>query len=617
MLYRQTGGQPLFTIELLRGLQERGDLVRDAAGRWVEGGALSWEALPARVEAVIAERIARLAEPLQAALRVACVEGEVFTGEVVARVRATAEPEMLRLLSGELDRRHRLVRAQSIQRTDGQLLSRYRFRHILFQRYLYGSQDDVERVYLHEQVGTALEGLCGPEQAAASAVQLALHFQKARVTRKAIHYLQLAGDKAVQLSAYQEGRAHLTRALDLLITLPDSSERAEQELALQLSLGMAWMGAIPGPEWGNTITRARQLCQQTGKTIHLWRTLGELSILHYVRAEYRKARELAEEALGVAEQAGDPLVAAVSHWCLGFILFSQGQYARAHAHLGQTISFYEPKQHHGPLVQLRGSDSGVGALAYDACCLWCLGYPAQALQRSREALILARGFGHAFSLTDVLCFGGCLFQSMYGDAEALRDDAEELARISKGMEFSSFWGTGTCYCGEALARLGQVQEGIAQIREGLAARQSVGARCYGSGILGSLAQAQAEAGQPKAGLNTLAEALALVEQTGERYCEAELHRLRGELLRMQAHDTEAEVSLQKAIELARRQHAKSWELRASTSLCRLWQAKGRRAEAHRMLAEVYGWFTEGFDTRDLCEARALLQELSGQSSNAS
>jgi adenylate cyclase len=260
MLYQQTHGHPLFTIELLRGLQERGDLIQDPEGHWVEGPALDWETLPARVEAVIAERMGRLAEPLQAALRVASVEGEVFTAEVVARVRAADEGEVVGRLSGELDRRHRLVRAQAIERLGSRRVSRYRFRNYLFQKYLYDSLDEVERAYLHEDVGNVLEELYGDQASeiaaiAAIAPQLAWHFQEAGMAEKAIHYLHQAGEKAVQLSAYQEGIAHLTRGLELLMALPDSGgkehrlERAQQELALQLALGMAWIGAkgFPAP----------------------------------------------------------------------------------------------------------------------------------------------------------------------------------------------------------------------------------------------------------------------------------------------------------------------------------------------------------------------------------
>jgi DNA-binding SARP family transcriptional activator/predicted ATPase len=621
MFYQQTRGHPLFTVELLRGLQERGDLVQDPEGRWVEGPTLDWETLPARVEAVIAERIGRLARPLRAALRVASVEGELFTAEVVARIRAADEQEMLERLSGELDRRHRLIRAQSIQRVDSQLLSRYRFRHILFQRYLYSSLDEVERIHLHEQVGAALEELYGSHaQVEAIAVQLALHFQKAGIMKKAIHYLQQAGERAVRLSAYQEGIAHLTRALTLLMTLPDSPERDQQELALQLSLGLAWMDTA-APEREKAYVRALELCRQMGQTSQLSRALGGggLAAIYYVQAEYQRAHDLAEEALSLAQRAKDPLLVALGHWYLGFVSFGLGEYTTAQAHLEQVIAFYDPEQHHRSFVFLRGEDVGTSALAYDACCLWCLGYPEQALRQSQQALALARQLGHDFSLADVLCFGGCLFNEMRQDAAALKGNAEELMRLSKEIGFPVWLGTGTYHRGAALTMLGQVEEGMAQMRAGMAARQSRGVRCYSPGTLGSLAEAQAKAGHPEEGLATLAKALTVVEQTGERHWEAELYRLKGELLRAkrgeraQGDEAEAEASFHKAIEVARRQQAKSWELRATVSLCRLWHSQGSQGrvdEARQMLAEIYGWFTEGFDTIDLKEAKVLLEELS-------
>jgi DNA-binding SARP family transcriptional activator/predicted ATPase len=612
MLYRQTHGHPLFTIELLRGLQERGDLVQDPEGRWVEGRALDWETLPARVEAVIAERIGRLAEPLRGALRVASVEGEVFTAEVVARVRAADERVVVGRLSGELDRRHRLVRAQGILRMDGQRLSHYRFRHILFQRYLYNSLDEVERAHLHEAVGNTLEALYEDQTEAMAAIagQLAWHFQEAGIAEKAIDYLRQAGERAVQLSAYQEGIAHLTKGLALLMALPDSPGRAQQELALQLALGTAWIGPTGyGPEVEKAYTRARELCQQMGKTSQLCLVLGRLAIFHYVRSEHQRARELAEEALSLAQRTKDPLHVALGHRYLGCILFCLGEYTTARAHLEQMISFYEPHQHHRSLVLLRGSDAGTSALAYDACCLWCLGYPEQALKRSDEALALARELGHPFSLADVLCYAGCMFNEMRRDAQALKGNAEELMRLAN-EKVPGWSGAGTRFRGEALAMLGQVQEGMAQMREGMAAEQSVGVRAFLSGTRGSLAEAQAKAGQPEQGLTILAEALTLVEQTSERHWEAELYRLKGELLLMQGDEAEAEASLHNAIEVARHQQAKSWELRATVSLCRLWQQQGRMDEARQMLAEIYSWFTEGFDTPDLQEAKALLEELS-------
>jgi adenylate cyclase len=611
MLYRQTRGHPLFTIELLRGLQERGDLVQDPEGRWLEGASLNWEALPARVEAVIAERIGRLAQPSRAILRVASVEGELFTAEVVAQIRAIDRREMLGCLSGELDRQHRLIRAQSIVRVGDQLLSRCQFRHTLFQRYLYASLDEVERVYLHEQVGTILEELHPQKERAAIAPQLARHFQEAGLTEKAIHHLHQAGEKAVQLSAYEEGRTHLTRGLALLSTLPDSPERDQQELALQMALGMAWVGAtgysVPAEE---AYTRASELSQKVGKTSQMCQVLGELAIRYYVRAEYQSAREVAEEALELALQAGDPLLVALNHWHLGFILFGLGEHSMARVHLEQVISFYGPQRHHHLFVSLRGSDAGVSALAYDACCLFCLGYPDQALRQSRKALALARELDHPFTLADVLCYGGCLFSFMNRDAGALKGYAEELKRLAR-EKLGGWMGQGTWLQGQALAMMGHLEDGVAKMREGLALQQSNIERCQQSGCLNSLAKAKARAGHREEGLATLAQALTFVEETGERLLEAELHRLQGTLLLQQGDDAGAETSFHQAIEVAQRQQAKSWELRATVSLCRLLQKQERQEEARQRLAEIYQWFTEGFDTSDLVEARELLNTLAG------
>jgi adenylate cyclase len=338
--------------------------------------------------------------------------------------------------------------------------------------------------------------------------------------------------------------------------------------------------------------------------------VGGLSIFWYVRSEYQRARRLAEEALSLAQQTEDPLLVLLGHWYLGFISFSLGEYTTARVHLEQVIAFYDPDQHHRSLVFLRGSDPGPSALAFAACCLWCLGYPEQALKRSQEALALAREFDHAFSLADVLCYGGCLFHDMRRDAPALKDHAEEFMRLSNETGLAGWLVDATSFWGEALTKLGQVEEGMAQLREAVAAKRSTGARCRLSGVLGALAEARAKAGQPEEGLATLAEALAWVEKTDERCFEAELYRVQAELLLMQGEDAEAEASLQQAIEVAQRQSAKSWELRATTSLARLWHQQGRMDEARQTLAEIYGWFTEGFDTPDLQEAKALLEELS-------
>jgi predicted ATPase len=525
-------------------------------------------------------------------------------------VQVTDDRKTIRLLSGDLDRRHHLVRAQAIDRLGSRRISRYRFRNYLFQKYLYDNLDEVERAYFHEDVGNVLEELY-EGQVSEIAVQLAWHFQEAEIAEKAIHYLCQAGEKAVQLSAFQEGIAHLTRGLDLLETLPDSMERTRLEFPLQLTLGIAWQGEKGArcSEVKQAYTRARELCHQTGNTSQLCQVLGERAVFYYVGAEYHRAREHAEEALCIAHNSEDPLLVAMCHWYLGFILFSLGKFTNASAHFEQVISFYEPQTHHRQFVAHCGKDAGLGALAYNACCLWCLGYPEHALKLSQEALALARELNHPFSLADVLCFAGCLFREMRRDADALMVSAEEMMRLSQEM-VPGWRGTGNSYRGNALVIKGQVQEGIEQILEGLAMMRSLDVKCYLSGFLSSLAEAQAKAGQLDEAQETFSEALTLIEETNERYWEAELYRLWGELLFRQGNEAEAEVKLQKAIKIAQSQSARSWELRATTSLARLWQKQGKKDEARQVMEMIFSWFTEGFNAPDLKEAKALLNELS-------
>jgi predicted ATPase/DNA-binding SARP family transcriptional activator len=620
-LYRQTRGHPLFTIELLRGMEERGDLVQDQEGRWVEGPALDWETLPARVEAIIAERIGRLPERLQDALTLASVEGETFTAEVIARVRAADEQEVVGRLSGQLDRRHRLVSAQGVLRRDpalsgtkgGQRLSLYRFRHILFQRYLYSSLDPVERSHLHQAVGTALEALYGEgtEEIAAIAVQLARHFQEAGIAEKAVGYLRQAGERAVRMSAHEEAIAHFTRGLELLEALPDTPERARRELPLQLALGVS-LQATRGygvPEAGHAFARARELCRQVGETPQLFPVLALLLIFYSIQGEHQTGHEIAEQLLNLAERAEDPLLVAIAHWQLGVQLLFMGELTEAQAHLEQMIAFYDPQQHQA-LAFLYGLDPGVMTLSVMSWMLWALGYPEQALKRSREALALAQELSHPLSLALAQVYVGTL-HAFCRDWQTVQELAEACVRLSTEQGLP-YWITGGLACGGwALAEQGQTEKGIAQIHQSITGLQAMGAELLVPFVRTVLAEVYGKAGRAEEGLVASAEALAIVDRTKERWYEAEVHRLQGELLRMQGADpAKVEACFRQAIEVARQQQAKSWELRAVMSLCRLWQEQGKREEARQMLAGIYGWFTEGFDTPDLKEARVLLEELS-------
>jgi DNA-binding SARP family transcriptional activator/predicted ATPase len=628
-LYRQTGGHPLFTAELLHGMQERGGLVRDEEGRWIEGPALDWESLPARVEAVIAERIGRLPEQLRDVLTVASVEGETFTAEVIAQVQASDEQEMIQHLSNELDRQHCLIRAQGIRRLDsalsgtkgGQSLSLYRFRHILFQRYLYNNVDQIERAHLHRAVGTALEALYGEakEELAAVAGQLARHFQEAGSTEKAVDYLRQAGERAARLSAHEEAITHFTQGLALLEALPDTPGRIRLELGLQLALGVSFQ-AIRGyavPEVGRAFDQAKELCQQVGETPQLFPALRLLGTYYSTRGEYKTGYEIAGQLLGLIEGVEDPLLVAVAHLSLGWNLLFLGEFTQTRAHLEQAIAFYERQRQHS-LAFTYGFDHGVACLSFASWALWALGYPDQAVQRSQEALALAQELAHPLSMAFANSFASIL-NAFRRDVPLAQELAETCICLSTEHRFPYWLASGVFLHGWTLAKQGQTEKGIAQIRQGIADYHDTGAGVGRSHQLASLAEAYGQTGQVEEGLTVLAEALATVDRTGERFYEAEIHRLKGELLLadcsldIETRLRDAETCFQRAIEVACQQQAKTWELRAVMSLCRLWRSRkpaGKREEARELLADVYYWFTEGLDTPDLQEARSLLEALS-------
>ena len=609
-LYQRTQGHPLFTVEMLNGLQERGDLVQDEADQWVEGPTLDWDTLPVRVEGVIGERIGRLPADLQEALRVASVEGETFTAEVVARVQSLEEREMIRHFSGELDKQHRLIKGQGRRQlnSSGPHISRYRFRHILFQLYLYNSLDDVERGYLHQAVGNELEQLYG-EQTEAIAVELARHFEQAGLLPKAIGYLQEAGNRAVRLSANTEAIAHFDRALALLETLPETIERDRQELALQIALFAPLAGAkgYGAPELGRTYARAQELGERAGEPGQVFLVFYGLWGYNFVKGDMKTARELSKQCLTLAEKIQQPALLMEGHRMTDETAFHRGELVTAREHLERTLSLYDP-QLHSAHATVYGQDPGVASYSHGSWILWHLGYPDQARKMGQQAVALGEDVSHPFSLDFALCYNAVLHQ-FCGDEQRVEELAEAAITLSTEHEFVLWLANATVLRGWVQAKRGQV-EGIAQMRQGLADIKALSIRVHRPYYLAPLAEAYGEVGQPAKGLTLLAEAMTTVEQGELRHYEAELYRLKGELSLMQGEEEVAvEADYRQAIDIARQQSAKSLELRAATSLSRLWLKGGKPDEARQILAGVYDWFTEGFDTADLKEAEALLDAL--------
>jgi adenylate cyclase len=555
----------------------------------------------------------RLPTSLRDALRTASVQGEAFAAEVLARAKGIGLRAMIASLSGELDRRHRLVRAEGVQPLAGGRISYYRFRHFLFQKYLYDSLDDVERVHLHEQVGVALEELCrGSDNALASAApQLAWHFELAKVVDEAVRYYEIAGRRAIRMLAYQEALAHLTRGLELLEQLPASRERDRRELELRLAVAMPIfaMKSWGASELAEHYRRAEILAEKLGDAPHQLQVMSLARGYHLVRAEHRRSLGISKRFYALAQRLEDPLQIMVGHCDLSVIYGFVGDFKRSARHAEQFSALYDPGEH-GELRYRYGQDLKVTVWVFAIYSLWYRGYPDEALRVSEEAVALAEHLEHPLSVSLALEFKARLHRWRRElDAVEALVPRQHQAAVDYDMPLSEVGAR----LGEAwlTSERGQPVRAIALYKEALAFWESTGMGNHLSEFHGVLAQMHGKAGQADEGLRLIEDAMAFVERTEERYHEAELHRLRGEI-RLLKHGNLAGTAAEDfrtAIEIAQAQGARMLELRAAMSLCRLRRDYGTEdelAKAQVRLAEVYDGFTEGFDTQDLQEARALL-----------
>lgn len=609
-LYRQTQGHPLFTVEMLRDLQARGNLVQDQAGYWVEGQAINWTQLPARIEGIIAERVGRLPLTLQETLQIASVEGESFTAEVVARVRRMEAREVIRQLSRALEGQHRLVQGQGSFRSGIQRLSPYRFGHILFQTYVYNHLDAAERAYLHEEVGNALE-LVYRDRTEEIAEQLARHFEVAGLTAKAVGYLHQAGIRAAALLAYAEAITYFKRALELLVNMPETRDGNLQGLALCIALGKLLMTTqgYGAPEVGIVYERAHALHQKIGDSAQAWQIFFGLCAYYRYHGEIQRARTLAEECLRLVEAQTETAPQVIAHTLLGHILFYVGEIGLSQFHLNRSFAIYNPEQHR--TLDIGGSipNPQIGLRLLLARTLWLAGYPDQALKASYESLAIARAENHPYSEASILHTVTMIHQ-FRREAAQVQEQAAAAAGLLTAHGFTWLLTSLTILEGWALIELAQPVTGIARSSQGLADYRASGSTNKLSNFLAILSEGYLALGQTQAGLTLLAEALDWINQTDERWWEAEVYRLQGELLHRQGEPLiTVEACFERSIALAQRQQAKSLELRATTSLCKLWQAQGKHALAQQHLAGIYGWFSEGFATPDLIEAKQLLDSL--------
>jgi predicted ATPase len=366
------------------------------------------------------------------------------------------------------------------------------------------------------------------------------------------------------------------------------------------------------PEVGQTYTRARQLCEHLEAPQQLFPVLYGLWNHCCLRADLQTAHALGAQLLTLAQHVHDAAMLMEAHRAMGQTLLFMGALASASTHFAQGIALADPQQHNVLASLYGGTDSGVFCHGQGAWALWALGYPDQGQTRIDEAVTLAQQLGHPFSLNFSL-IATALFHQLRREARCTQERAAPAMSLAKDQGFPYWMAFGTILHGWALAHQGQAQEAIEQITQGLSAFRATGAEMLRPHFLALLAEAHSISGQPEAGLTALAEALRLMDATGVQWYTSELYRLKGTLLLNLSSDNQsaAETCFQQAIAIAQNQATKSWELRAATSLARLWQQQHKRQEAHTLLAPVYHWFTEGFDTLDLQGAKTLLEELEG------
>jgi predicted ATPase/class 3 adenylate cyclase len=605
LLIERTEGNPFFLEESIRALVETGVLVGER-GAYRLAKALPSLQIPATAQAILAARIDRLSPENKRLLQTASVIGKDVSFTLLQAVADEAE-EVLRPRLAELQSTEFLYEARLFPDLE------YTFKHALTHEVTYASLLRERRHALHARIVEAIERLYA-DRLSEQVEHLAHHAVRGEVWDKAVMYLHEAGTKVSMRCANAEAIAYFTQGLDLVPRLPAVPERMRRELRLLLGLGpaLAETKGFGAAEVGTTYARARALGEQVGEPIELFQALWGLW-LHSAggRGGYEAARRIAEELLALSTRLGDPALLLEAHHALcGNMLFlGDPQAARGHAERGMAL--YDREQHRSLAFLYGGHDPGVCCHMHDGLALWILGRPGAALQSSHEGVALARNLAHPFSVANALPFLGIVHQ-LRGDADATRELAASLLTLSREHGFQRHMLTGRILDASVQAKHGRDVAAIARLRQDIGEYRASGNEQYAPYFLLLLAAAHLAQGETDEGLGAIAEALRTADVTAARLWEAELHRLRGELLlaRDRADASGAEAAFREAIAIARWQHARSWELRAATSHARLLSARGMRDEAWRVLAETYGWFTEGFDTADLKDAKTLLEELS-------
>ncbi|HEX5271986.1 MAG TPA: AAA family ATPase, partial [Gemmataceae bacterium] len=614
VLHARTEGNPLFMVDLLRYLRDRGVIVQDR-GCWVLARALPDlpRELPASIRAMVQRTVDYLSAADRHLLMAASVFGPEFGSVGVSEVLGRETADVEERLAG-LESVHGLVRLVG-ERTlpDGVVTVRYRFIHALYQNALYAALQPTRKAAWGAAAAGALLRHYG-EKSGERAADLAVLFEVARDPARATDHYRVAAENAARLFAHHEAVALARRGLAQLLKLPDTPERARRELPLLVTLGIQLQvgHSFAAPEAERIYARAQELLDRAGEAPQLFLVLWGLWMFYEVSGRPKKSRELAERLFALARTTQDPThflrarnARVVTCLCLGDL-------ATARENMEDAVALYRRERDISHNDRY-GLDPGVACLAFGAVALWLLGYPDQAVRRSREAIALGAELGQPGTRATALYFATVVRQYRR-EVPAVREVAEAAAGNATEHGFSFWLASSRLLRGWALAEQGAAADGVAEIRRGLAGWAAVGSVTYQTYHLALLAEALVRDGQVGEALDVLADALARMHGSGEGFHGAELHRLRGELLLRQGTaegaGRDAEACFREALALARQQQARALELRAAMSLTRLYRQQGRVADARPTLAECYGWFTEGFDTPDLREAKALLETVS-------
>jgi len=598
-VWSQSQGNPFYIEEVVRSLVDAG-IVYQEGQTWGARSSESPVPVPASVQSVILSRVDRLDARTRHVLQLASVIGRIFQQQVLAHL-LTDQTDLAGIL-WELEERALVYQERAIPEVE------YSFKHVLTQEAVYHNLPQSRRAILHRQVAQAIEALY-PESRAHSE-QLAHHYDRGGDVERAVTYLMQAGEKAKQVYANKEAITHLNRRLELLSTLPESSERDRLELDTLIALGVPLVvtQGHSALEVRSTYDRARALSQKLGDAGLQFHALMGLRRSAFLREGVGAALELGAHLLALAQRTGESGQLARAHALHAEVLRLHGDFAQSRHHCEQGLAYIDPQERLADIF-LYGNDTGIVCQNTLAEVLWPLGYPDQAAAESQDVLATARKLAHPFSLVFALR-ATAVVRQLRGEPQIVQRQAQAAMQLSREHGFPLYLALTMVQHGWALAAQGEARVGIQQIQQGIAARRETGATTLLPDLLVWLVQAYAQAGMIEQAIDQLDEAQRMAMANGEHLTEAEMLRLRGELLLATNKDPEeAEACFQRALDVARRQEARSWELRAATSMARLWQRQGRVADARALLGEVYNWFSEGLDTADLIEARELLEAL--------